>query len=51
MSALSSFMAYLEREAARRAKGTPAGVVKLRDEEIAALIRLIRRELATEARP
>ena len=51
-STLRGLAAYLQREAARRAEGKHPGVVRLRDDEIAALAALIRRENGeTEARP
>ncbi|WP_237482644.1 hypothetical protein [Lichenibacterium dinghuense] len=46
---LRSTLALLEREAARRAKGTPAGTTRLRDDELAALVALLRREAGTAA--
>ena len=42
---LASLLAYAERESARRAKGTPAGTTRLRDDELAALVEVLRREL------
>ena len=45
MQVLRSTLAYLEREAARRAKGTHPGMMRLRDDELAAVVALIRREV------
>lgn len=44
---LRSTLAYLEREAARRAKGTHPGMMRLHDAELAALLDLLRREVGT----
>ena len=50
-SPLRSTLAYLEREAARRAKGTHPGMMRLADDELAALVEVLRREVGTvEAR-
>ena len=46
-SPLASLLSYAEREAARRAKGTPAGTTRLRDDELEALLDLLRREVGT----
>ena len=44
---LRSTLAYLEREAARRAKGSPPGMMRLDDAELGALLDLLRREVGT----
>ena len=46
MSALTSLTAYIEREAARRAKGGHPGMIRLRDDELAELLTLLRREVS-----
>ena len=48
-SPLASLLSYAEREAARRAKGTPAGTTRLRDDELEALLDVLRREVGTVA--
>ncbi len=45
---LRSTLALLEREAARRAKGTHPGMMRLDDAELGALLELLRREVGTE---
>lgn len=45
-SPLRSTLAYLERETARRAKGSHPGMTRLQDDELAALLELVRREVA-----
>ncbi len=42
---LASTLALLEREAARRAKGTHPGMMRLADDELGALLELLRREV------
>ena len=42
---LRSTLAYLEREAARRAKGAHPGMMRLQDDELVALLALLRREV------
>lgn len=42
---LASTLALLEREAARRAKGTHPGMMRLQDDELSALLELLRREV------
>ncbi len=42
---LHSTLALLEREAARRAKGTHPGMMRLQDDELGALLELLRREV------
>ncbi len=42
---LRSLLSYAERESARRAKGTPAGTTRLQDDELAALLDVLRREV------
>lgn len=44
---LRSTLAYLERESARRAKGTHPGMMRLDDAELAALLDVLRREVGT----
>ncbi len=44
-TALRSTLALLEREAARRAKGTHPGMMRLDDTELAALVDVLRREV------
>ncbi len=44
---LRSTLALLEREAARRAKGTHPGMMRLDDAELSALLDVLRRELGT----
>ena len=44
---LRSTLALLEREAARRAKGTHPGMMRLDDAELAALLEVLRREVGT----
>jgi len=44
VSALTSLAAYIEREAARRAKGGHPGMIRLRDGELAELLAILRRE-------
>lgn len=44
---LRSTLAYLERESARRAKGSHPGMTRLADDELAALLELLRREVGT----
>lgn len=44
---LRSTLAMLEREAARRAKGTHPGMMRLDDAELAALLEVLRREVGT----
>ncbi len=46
-TALRSTLALLEREAARRAKGTHPGMMRLDDAELSALLDVLRRELGT----
>ncbi len=46
---LRSLLAYAEREAARRAKGTPAGTTRLQDDELVALVDVLRREVGSAA--
>ena len=46
---LHSTLALLEREAARRAKGTHPGMMRLQDDELAALLDVLRREVGTVA--
>ncbi len=48
---LHSTLALLEREAARRAKGTHPGMMRLADDELAALLDVLRREVGTVAVP
>ena len=48
-TALRSTLALLEREAARRAKGTHPGMMRLQDDELAALVDVLRREVGTGA--
>ncbi len=53
-AALRSTLAYLERETARRAKGGSPGMIRVRDDELGALVALLRREvgsIAGEAAP
>lgn len=45
---LRSTLAYLERETARRAKGGHPGMTRLADDELAALLELLRREVGPE---
>ncbi len=49
MSALTSLAAYIEREAARRAKGGHPGMIRLRDDELAELLALLRRAVSGKA--
>lgn len=42
---LRSTLAYLEREAARRAKGTHPGMIRLQDDELQDLVKVLRREV------
>lgn len=44
---LRSTLGFLERESARRAKGTHPGMMRLDDAELAALLELLRREVGT----
>ena len=44
---LRSTLAYLERESARRAKGTHPGMIRLQDDELGALLDVLRREVGT----
>ncbi len=44
---LRSTLGYLERETARRANGQHAGMMRLQDAELAALVDLVRREVGT----
>ena len=44
---LASLLSYAERESAGRAKGTPAGTTRLQDDELAALMEVLRREVGT----
>ncbi len=45
---LRSTLAYLEREAARRAKGSHPGMTRLADDELQALLELLRREVGAK---
>ena len=47
---LRSTLGYLERESARRAKGQHAGMkmMRLQDNELAALVDVLRREVGTD---
>lgn len=45
---LRAFAAYLRREAKRRAEGAHPGVVRLRDDELAALLVLLKQEVEIE---
>jgi len=44
---LRSTLAYLEREAARRAKGGHPGMIRLDTDELDAIMAVLRREVAT----
>ena len=44
---LRSTLALLEREAGRRAKGSHPGMMRLADDELAALLAVLRREVGT----
>lgn len=44
---LRSTLGLLEREAARRAKGTHPGMMRLQDDELAVLLDVLRREVGT----
>lgn len=46
-SPLASTLALLEREAARRAKGTHPEMMRLDDAEIGVLLKVLRREVGT----
>ncbi len=46
---LLSTLALLEREAARRAKGTHPGMMRLQDDDLVALLDVLRREVGTVA--
>ena len=46
---LRSTLAYLEREAARRAKGTHPGMMRFSDAELTAVMALLRREVEADA--
>lgn len=46
---LRSTLALLERESARRAKGTHPGMMRLDDAELGALLDLLRREVGSAA--
>ena len=49
LNPLRSTLAMLEREAARRAKGTHPGMMRLADDELAALVEVLRREVGEAA--
>ena len=42
---LRSTLTYLEREAARQAKGVHPGMIRLHDDELAALVEVLRRKV------
>ncbi len=44
---LRSTLAYLKREAARRAKGGDPGMIRLDTDELDAIVAVLRREVAT----
>ena len=48
MQVLRSTLAYLERELARRAKGSHPGMMRFSDAELAAVVTLLRRELEAD---
>lgn len=47
LTPLRSTLALLERETARRAKGSHPGMMRLADDELAALLAVLRREVGT----
>lgn len=51
LARLRSTLAYLEREADRRAHGAHPGMMRLHDEELADLVALLRRELGEGVSP
>ena len=47
LTPLRSTLALLERETGRRAKGSHPGMMRLADDELAALLAVLRREVGT----